>query len=417
MINTYQNARRVVVTGLGILAPNGLGKDAFWSSLINAETGIEPVTLFDATELRSRIAGEVKPFDYSTYIPDKFRPGRMGRASIFAIVSSKLALADAGLDTAEFDPDDPFFISLGVSTSALDTIEKQTLEIHTKGWRHAHPYTVRESLPNAVACNVADVLNVKADAVTISNGCPSGISAINEATQKIRSGKYDFALAGASDSPITYSAMAAFCAARALSERNEDPATASRPFDADRDGGVLAEGAAVFVLEEYERAVARGVTPYLEILGHGSMNDTPESTPGSALEETMDMAIANSSIYPEQIDYINAHGPSDREIDAEEVRCIKSLFGNHANRLKIASIKGVTGNPLSAAGALQVGCCAMAFRKQQIPPTANFTEPDEDSFLEGITNQSSFGTISHALINIHGYGGINNSLVVKRFPA
>jgi 3-oxoacyl-[acyl-carrier-protein] synthase II len=417
MIDSFARDRRVVVTGLGIVAPNGVGKDAFWQSLMESRSGIDTITLFDPSELKTRFAGEVKEYEFSRYVPGNYNPKRDSRSSRFAITATAMAIEDAGLSLHELAQIDPLVLAIGISTNPMDKIEQQVLDVYNKGARFANPFTAKDSFPQAVSNRVTSALGIQAEAITISTGCPAGLTAIHQAAALIKKGKFDIGIAGGSDSGITFSTMAAFSSVRTLSENNGNPKTASRPFDKDNDGGVMAEGAAMFIIEELEHALNRGATPYMEILGYGSKNDSVGGTNGDGFVDSMKLALDNSGLPPNRITYINAHGPSDKQLEQEEINAIKSCFGDHANRIKVSSIKGVTGNALAAAGAMQFASCALSMRNNVIPPTANFKTPHANAMLDGITDQPMHGPIPYALINIHGYGGVNSSMVVKEYTA
>jgi 3-oxoacyl-[acyl-carrier-protein] synthase II len=402
---------RVVITGIGVLAANGIGKDAFWKSLLAGESGIGPVTLFDASEIPNAVVGEVVNFNPEDFVGKAYKPKRMARSTQLALAATQLALADADLQESAKKSIIP--ISMGVSTSATEVIESQVLRINEKGVRYASPLTAITSLPQACAGSIATVLELKTQAITVSTGCPAGLDAIAHACDYIRSGKSDVALAGGTDAPITKLTLATFNAANMIPTSHRHPEKASRPFDQQRDGGVIAEGACILVLESLEHALDRGGKLYLEITGYGCAGDLPSELPGSGLRSSMEQAINNSGLTPDQIDYISAHGPSDVHLDQVETDMIKSLFGQHSYNIPVSSIKGCTGNPLAAAGPMQATVCALAFQKGVIPPTANYEVPDPFCDLDYVPVQRN-ADINTAIINNHGFGGSNSSLVVRR---
>lgn len=408
--------QKVVITGLGAIAPNGTGVDEFWANLLTCKSGIGPITLFDTTDFPVRIAGEVKKFTLHDYTNGRFNPRRMGRHTQLALAAAQLALEHAGVDLdapGDIGHDCPVTVTVGVSSSAFDVIEKGKDRMARVGPKRASPYVVGASQPHAVATVLAESIPFPTQCTTISSACAAGLQAIETAAAVIRSGKADIAIAGGSDAPITPFAVASFGAAGLLPSINGNPSRASRPFDYKRSGGIMAEGAAMIILESLEHAIARGAHPLAEIRGYGAMLDEPGEKPASGLKSAMSLALANSGLLPEDVPYVCAHGPSDPILDLAETEAIKSVFGNRAYRLPVSSIKGVTGNPLAAAGPLQVTACIMAMLNGQIPPTANYEVPDPLCDLDYVPNQPRAARITRALINVHGMGGGNCSLLVE----
>ena len=404
---------RVVITGMGILAPNGIGNDKFWESLLAGRSGIGPITLFDASDLRSRIAGEVKNFDPHDYIEPELKPKRMARHTQFAYAAAMMALEDAGLEVSEADLPSPTPVVVGVSTSAMDIIERSISNFAERGESGISPTAVGALTPQAAANVIADRIGVHAHASTVSSACPSGLDALAIAANMIESGAAELAIAGGADAPITKHTFAAFIATGMSSCRNGEPERASRPFDLERDSGVISEGAGMFVLEDLERAEARGARPYLEINGYARQRDDIPENPGSGLLGSMRLALANSGRSIDAIDYICAYGPGHPVLDAAEVRYIKEVFGERAYSIPISSIKGVTGNPLAAGGPLQVAACALSLRDQIIPPTANYELPDPDCDLDFVPRPRK-AKLDSILLNVRGLGGSASSLVVSR---
>lgn len=398
---------------MGVLAPNGIGLEAFWRTLVRGESGIGPITLFDATGFKSRIAGEVKGFDPADYIDVKFKPRRMARHTQLAFAAMKMALKDADFDAARLTIDHPIPVMLGVSTTAMEILEGGFADLQRRGPSGVSA-GVCECQPQAVTQMLALALGVSARATTISSACPSGLDAIASAAAMIRKGEADIALAGGTDAPITPLSMASFATAGLSSMRNLDPEHASRPFDRARDSGVISEGAAVLVLEELESALARGATPYLEICGYAIQGDDFTSPEVFGLGQTMRGAMEAAGKLPHEIDYICAYGPGHPSLDIVETDMIKRVFGRFAHSVPISSIKGVTGNPLSAAGPMQVITCGLAFRHNVIPPTANLESADTRCDLDYVPGHARKRKIQTALINVRGLGGGNSSLVVER---
>jgi 3-oxoacyl-[acyl-carrier-protein] synthase II len=404
---------RVVVTGMGVLAPNGIGLEAFWESLVAGRSGVGPITRFDATAFKSRIAGEVKGFDPLDYIDAKFKPKRMARHTQFAFAAMKMALTDARFDPAKHPVDHPIPVMLGVSTTAMDILEECWGDLARRGPRGVTAGVV-DCQPQAATQMLTIALGISARATTIASACPSGLDAIASAAAMIRQGEADVAVAGGTDATITPLSMASFAAAGLSSTRNSEPERASRPFDLLRDSGVISEGAGMLILENYETAIARGASPYLEIVGYGTQGDNYASDELFGLGSTMRAALDSAGKTPEEIDYICAYGPGHPALDVVETDMIKRVFGRRAYSVPISSIKGVTGNALSAAGPHQVITCALCFRNGMIPPTANYEVPDPRCDLDYVGGRSRPRKINIALINVRGLGGGNSSMVVER---
>ncbi len=405
---------RVVVTGMGVLAPNGTGIETFWDSILNGRSGIGPITLFDASEFKSRIAGEVKNFNPLDYIEPSLKPKRMARHTQLAYAATMMALEDAGLDPDHLELPSPTPVVIGISTSAIDVIESVYFSMRDHGPNRAPVMSSAASIPQAAASTIADRIGISAHAATVSSACPSGLDAVSDAFAMIRSGAAEIAIAGGADAPITPLTMASFISSGLSSTRNGEPEKASRPFDLDRDTGVISEGAGVFVLENLERAQARGARAYLEIRGFGKQRDLDPTTPGSGLEHSMELALANAAGSPADVDYISAYGPSHPVLDLVEVNVIKKVFGERAYSLPVSSIKGVTGNPLAAGGPFQIIACALAFRDQIIPPTANYEMQDPNCDLDFVPNRARKAKVDCALINVRGMGGTASTLVINR---
>jgi 3-oxoacyl-[acyl-carrier-protein] synthase II len=405
--------KRVVITGLGVVAPNGIGLETFWQSLLEGRSGIGPITSFDASQHKSRIAGEVKGFDPLDYMDAGWKPKRMARHTQFAYAATQMALKDANFDPKAEKLTSVLPVCIGVSTSAMDILERGFRELEVRGPRGVNPGVVRNCQPQAVTHLIAERLGVATDATTISSACPSGIDAIAAATSLIRSGNADVAIAGGADAHVMPLAMAAFASAGLSSFANGDPVHASRPYDAASDSGVISEGAGVMILENIEYAIGRGADPYLEITGHSAQMDDADD-PFTGLAATMRMALANACRDVNEVDYICSYGPGHPELDASEVRMIHRVFGSIADQVPVSSIKGVTGNPLAAAGPFQVISCALAFKYNKIPPTANHECPGFGCDLDFVPRKARKARLNCALINVRGLGGGNSSMVVER---
>ena len=401
------------MTGLGILAANGIGQRAFWRTLIAGESGIDRVTLFDASGLDCQIAGEVHGFDPGAYVLMVAKPKREARNTLLALAAASLAIEDAGLARPLPTSSRPVIVAMGVSTSSFDIIEEGIRWQEEQGLKSARHQIITSSGIQMPANTIATQLGARSETRTVATACAAGQDAIAQAAAILRSGRADVALAGGSDAPISGAPFANFCSLGMLSRRNDCPRRASRPFDLRRDGGVLAEGAAVVVLETLEHARYRGAVPYAELLGGATAMDMPGTT-GNGLAASMRLAMDNAGVLAREIDHISAHGPSDPVLDSSETAMIRAVFGLRAQRLPVSSIKGVTGNPLAAAGAMQVVAACLALRHQVLPMTANYEHRDPTCDLDYVTEASRPAAVGRILVNNHGISGGNSSLVISR---
>jgi 3-oxoacyl-[acyl-carrier-protein] synthase II len=400
---------------MGVLAPNGTGLKAFWASLVKGESGIGPITLFDATGFRSRIAGEVKNFDPLDFMDPKWKPKRMARHTQLAYAAAQMALHDANFDPRKEKLNTVLPVCIGVSSSSFDVIENGFRQMQERGPQRMSSGVVRNCQPQAVAHLIAQKLGVETHASTISSACNSGIDAIAAAAAMIKEGETEVVIAGGADAPVTPLAMASLASAGLLSFANSDPLHASRPYDAGCDAGVAAEGAGVVIVEHLEHAQARGARVYLEITGYAAQMDHDPDDPFGGLEATMRLALANAGRQAREVDYICAYGPGDPLLDVAEVKMIRRVFGSSADLVPVSSIKGVTGNPLAAAGPLQLITCALAFQHNSIPPTANHDRAGAGCDLDFVPEKNGRrGRLNCALINVRGLGGGNSSMVVER---
>lgn len=408
------NPNRVAVTGVGVVAPNGIGKEAFWSTLCEGKSGIAPITLFDASQHPSRIAGEVKGFDPAVHLGPNVKAKRLARQTQLVLAACYEAIADAALTQPELAQDTAIPLFLGASSSALEVINNGMLRMlkHGPNWIPTH--SAYASLPHQAAGTISGQLPFVTRAVTMSSACAAGLDAIAAGADLIRRGRCDVAICGGTDAPINAVTYAGLATAGLVSLRNDTPEKACRPFDIDRDSGVVSEGAGVVVLENADRARSRGMRIYLEVTGYSTHVDPDMDMPGSGLELTMREALANAGRRPDSVDYLCAHGPGHPVIDRVETAMIKNVFGPRAYRLTISSIKAVTGSPLAAAGPLQVVACAMAMRDDVIPPTANLEKPDPECDLDYVPLKARRMRANVALINSHGFGGGNSTLIVER---
>ncbi|HDQ26221.1 MAG TPA: beta-ketoacyl-[acyl-carrier-protein] synthase family protein [bacterium] len=408
-------ARRVVITGIGILAPNGLDKEQFWLSLLYGRSGVKKIKSFDASKHKTRIAGMIEGFNPLLHLPFG-EAKRMSRFSQFAVVAARMAAADASFTSHNTEPERTGVI-IGVSVNGLEVIEKQVNILQKRGPESMSPFTVNGALPNAAAGHIAIDRDIKGRAITISTGCSSSLNAIGHAYELIKYGKLDTAVCGGSEAPVTASILGAFCAANALSRRNEDPEKASRPFDRQRDGYILGEGAAIFVAEELRSALKRNVPIYGEITGYAStceaysMYKMDES--GEEAARVMSMAVREAGISSGDVDYVSAHGSSSYVSDIRETRAIKRVFNGRSGKVKISSIKSMIGHPLGASGGLQLAGTLMAGKNGYIHPTINYENPDPQCDLDYVPNEAVRKRVSVSMINSFGIGGNNASLVVR----
>jgi len=399
------NGHKTVVTGIGVLAPNGNGKDEFWSSLVKGKSGIGPITLFDADDLPCRIGGEVKDFDPLKYISPKLRPlKRMSRAAQFGVAVARMALDDAGLAVDDLKAYRETPVVTGVSTSAMDLF--------------ANPptmYTATASVPHAVGSAIAYTLGFESKLLTVSNGCASGVDAIGAGSEQIQKFNKDIVLAGSADAAITRYVFEGFAKSRKLSVRNDEPELASRPFDLDRDGGLISEGAGILVMENLEHALARGAHIYAEVTGYGTAADPPGAMEAAGMTNAMRKAMADAYRRPDQIDHINAHAPSDKHMDAAEIALIKDVFGECAGKAPITSVKGATGNAMAVGGVHQSIAALLSLEHGLIPPTANLENLDPDCDLECVGGEARAADLKTVLVNSHGFGRGNSSLIIERW--
>jgi 3-oxoacyl-[acyl-carrier-protein] synthase II len=409
---------RVVITGIGLVTPNGIGTSESWKSIIQGQPGIAPITLFDAASYNSRIAGEVKNFDPVQFI-EKKKIKEMARFVQLSMAASKLAVQDAHLELSDQDRETAGCF-IGVGLGGLEGIEAMGRTLAEKGPSRISPYFIPSVIANLAAGQVSIALGLRGASYCVTSACSSSAHAIGEACEWIRRGRADLFLAGGSESTITGLGVGGFCAMFALSRRNDDPARASRPFDKGRDGFVIGEGAGTLVLESLTRAKKRGATIYAEITGYGATSDahhlTQPAPEGAGAQRSMRMALADAKLDPGQIDYMNAHGTSTPQGDIQESRAIEKVFGDHAlsKKLWVSSTKSMMGHLLGGAGAVEAAICAMAIAKGVVPPTINLDDQDPECKLDYVPNVARERRIDHAMSNSFGFGGTNCSLLLSR---
>lgn len=409
--------RRVVVTGIGVISPIGTGKDKFFQGLKEGKCGVDYITRFDTTDYDTKIAAEVKDFDPCDYI-DKKECRRMDRFTQYAVAASKMAVSDAGLDINSVDVD-MFGVCIGSGIGGMETLEAQHDILREKGPGRVSPFMVPMMISNIASGNVSIALNAKGPNTTVVTACASGTNAIGEAFRTIQRGDADIMVAGGTEASITPMSLAGFCAMKALSTRNDDPKTASRPFDKDRDGFVMGEGAGMLIVEELEQAKKRGAKIYGEVVGYGATGDahhiTAPSPDAYGAYKAMQKAVKDAGIDAKEIDYINAHGTSTEMNDRLETMAIKRLLGEDAKNVAVSSTKSMTGHLLGAAGAVEAIACLMAIDDGIIPPTINYTTPDEACDLDYVPNKARSREVKYAMSNSLGFGGHNATILLKKY--
>ena len=410
------NKTRVVVTGLGAITPIGNDVASFWQGLKDKKVGIAPITYFDTTDYKAKLAGEVKDFDPKKYMDPK-AARRMEPFSQYAVAAAGEAIAQAGLD---MEKEDPFRVgtSIGSGIGSLQAMGREHKKMLEKGPNRVNPLLVPMMISNMAVGNVAMHYGLKGKSINVVTACATGTNSIGEAFRSIQYGEADVMVAGGTESAITPLGMAGFAALTALST-NDDPETASRPFDKDRDGFVMGEGAGIVVLESLEHAQKRGAKILAEVVGYGGSNDafhiTSPAEDGSGAAYAMEMALKDAGIAPEKIDYINAHGTSTHHNDLFETMAVKKALGDHAYKVKINSTKSMIGHLLGAAGGVEFIACVKSIEDGFVHATAGLKEAGEGCDLDYTMGEGVPMDIHYALTNSLGFGGVNASLVIKKF--
>jgi minimal PKS ketosynthase (KS/KS alpha) len=415
-------SRRVAVTGIGVVAPGGIGVPAFWDLLSHGRTATRGITFFDPAGLRSRIAAECD-FDPAAHGLDAASVARSDRYIQFALVAGAEAVRDAGLDLAREDPW-RIGVSLGTAVGGTTRLEHDYVLVSHRGqrWdvdhRQAEPHLHRAFTPSTLAATVAERFEARGPVQTVSTGCTSGLDAVGYAFHTVEEGRADICLAGASDSPISPITMACFDAIKATSPNNDDPAHASRPFDADRNGFVMGEGGAVLVLEELEHALARGAHVYCELGGYATFGNAYHMTgltkEGLEMARAIEFALDHARLDPTAIDYVNAHGSGTQQNDRHETAAVKRALGEHAYATPMSSIKSMVGHSLGAIGAIEVVACVLALAHQVVPPTANYETPDPECDLDYVPRVARERTLNSVLSVGSGFGGFQSAVVLTR---
>jgi 3-oxoacyl-[acyl-carrier-protein] synthase II len=410
---------RVVITGIGLVTPNGTGTEATWKAVLAGESGIGPITLFDATVFPTRFAGEVKNFKPEEWIPKK-KVKEMGRFAQLSVAASTLCMRDAAIDMTDEDRD-MCGTFIGVGLGGLEYLYQHSITLHERGPSKVSPYFIPTVIANLAAGQVAMALNLRGASYCNTSACASSAHSIGEAFEWIRRGRTAIMLAGGAEATITGLGIGGFSAMFALSRRNDEPQRASRPWDKGRDGFVCGEGAGSLLLESLTHARKRGAKIYAEVTGYGASCDayhiTKPAPDGEGAQRAMRMALDDANLDPVDIDYVNAHGTSTPQGDIEEARALIKLFGSHAldKKLWVSSTKSVMGHLLGGAGAVEAALCALALQQGRVPPTANLEDQDPEAPLDFVPLEARERKIKHVFSNSFGFGGTNCSLVLSRF--
>lgn len=409
--------KRVVVTGVGAITPIGKNCNDFWDGIKEGRNGVDTITSFDVTDFKCKIAAEIKDFDTAEYI-DKKDARKMDRYTQFGFIAAREAFENSGLD---MEKEDPWRIGVitGSGVGGIETLETQHETLMTKGPGRVSPFFVPMMISNMAAAQIAIHLGAKGANENVVAACASGTNAIGNAFNIIKRGECDAIIAGGAEATITPLAFAGFCSMKAMSQNNDNPKLASRPFDLERDGFVMGEGAGFLVLEELEHAKKRGANIICELVGYGITNDayhiTSPAPGGEGGAKAMEFALNSAGITPDKIDYINAHGTSTKYNDSFETQAIKKVFGEHSKKLMVSSTKSMTGHLLGAAGGIEAIICALALKEGFVPATINYNTPDPECDLDIVPNVGRKADIEYAMSNSLGFGGHNSAVILKKY--
>jgi 3-oxoacyl-[acyl-carrier-protein] synthase II len=411
------SGRRVVVTGIGLVTPLGVGTRKTWDALLRGESGIGPVTRFDAARFATRIAGEIPDFDPLAFIERK-EIRKMDRFTQYAVAAAELAVEDAGIDRGALEGDRTG-VCVGSGIGGIGSLEETHKILLEKGPDRVSPFFLVQTIINEAAGQISIKYKAGGPNTATVTACSTGTHAIGDSFRMIALGDADAMFAGGSEAPVTPLSLAGFSAMKALSERNDEPQKASRPFDAKRDGFVMSEGAGIVFLEELGRALDRGARIYAEVVGYGATGDayhvTAPSPDGEGACRAMLRALGDAGVRPDEVGYINAHGTSTPYNDRTETMAIKKAFGEHARRIGISSTKSMTGHLLGAAGGVEAAITALCLRHQVMTPTINYEFPDPECDLDYIPNAARPAALTYGLTNSFGFGGTNGTLLFRRF--
>lgn len=411
--------QRVVVTGMGVMTSLGSDLEQFWNNLLDGKSGVSLIEAFDVSEYPTRIAAEIKNFDPENFGLDKKEARRMDRFVQFAAVASKLAVEDSGIKIGENADAERVGVMIGSGIGGLGTWEDQHNILLEKGPKRVSPFFIPMMIANMASGQVSMLTGAKGPNSTAVTACATGTHSIGDSFKMIQRGDADVMIAGGAEATIRPTGMAGFCSMRAMSTRNDEPEKASRPFDVDRDGFIMGEGAGVLVLESLEHAQARGAKIYAEVIGYGMSGDAHHMTepdPDGAAR-CMAKAVRDAGIEPSDIDYINAHGTSTPVGDASETTAIKKTFGDHAYKLAVSSTKSMTGHLLGAAGGVEAVILGLTLKSGVIAPTINLDNQDPELDLDYVPNKAREANVKYALSNSFGFGGHNATIVMKAYEA
>jgi len=415
-IEVTLSKRRVVITGIGAVTPIGMSSDGLWEGIRRERSAVGSLTRFDPSPFRSHNAAEVNDFVATDHLERK-KAKRLDRFGQFSVATAGMALSDSGIDLSAEDRD-RIGTMMGSALGGVAYAESQLAEFIQRGVRGVYPMLALSVFGGASSCNIAIEFGANGPNSTNAMSCASGTIAVGDAFRQIRDGYADVMIAGGAEAPLAPLCFGAFSLIKAMSIRNDDPPASSRPFDRDRDGFVMGEGAAVMILEEYDRAVARGARIYAEVAGYGVTNDAHHMTAprpdGAQAARAMRLALDDAHVSASEIEYINAHGSSTPLNDPTETLAIKAVFGDHAYRVPMSGTKGYYGHALGASGAIEAAICAMAVEREWLPPTVNLTVADEACDLNFLPGSGRSARVDHVLTNSFGFGGINAALVLRR---
>ena len=409
--------RRVVITGMGVVAPNGIGVDKFWDSLVHGRSGIKAITQFDVSTYQSKIAGEIEEFTPTDYITPK-NARRMDRFSQFGVACAKMALIDCGLNLEKIG-ENSIGISVGSSVGGLPHAEEQHSIFLEKGLKRVNPLFSTRLFVGSCLNNISIEFGITGPCYSISTGCATGIDNIGLAFTMIRESKANLMLAGAVEAPLSPLAFSSFCLVGILSTKNETPQKNPKPFDKYRDGIVLSEGGTVLVLEDLHHALNRGAQIYAEVVGFGTTHDayhmTQPNPDGRQAERAIRVALEDANIYPDQIDYVCAHGSGTILNDLVETRVVRRIFDGNLKSILVSSIESMIGHPLGASGALKAAASSLAIKHGIVPPTINYEDPDPECDLNYVPNEAIKKDVNYVVCNSFSFGGKNSILVLKKF--
>ena len=412
----FRPSGRVVVTGMGAVTPLGTGVDAFWPRMVNGENGVDRITLMDSSAYATHFAGEVKDFNAEDWLERK-EARRVDRFLAFSVAAAEMAMRDSNFPRDDEELKLETGVLIGSGIGGLITMSEQSQKLFTEGPDRVSPFLVPHMIPDMASGLVSIKFGLKGPNICVVTACATGNNAIGEACHMIKRGDVRAMLAGGAEAPISPIGLAGFCSARAMSTNESNKA--SRPFDLNRDGFIMGEGAGVLVLEDHDFAVARGARILCEIVGYGTSADAYHMTApdpnGDGAIRSMKLALRSAGIKPEDVSYVNAHGTSTPYNDKTESLAIKAVFGEHAYKIPVSSTKSSIGHCLGAAGAVEAVICALAIRDSVVPPTINYETPDPDCDLDYVPNQSRKHDVNIALSNAFGFGGHNATLVIKKY--